>query len=112
MVDHRGLLVTASLTPANLHDSVGVVPLLKSSARYLQGKTILADKAYRGSRLQNIASSLGAIMKTKKDKRRYVVERSFAWMNGYRRQSKIYERTFRSSLFFIYFSFLSIILRR
>jgi len=44
--------------------------------------------------------------------RRWVVERTFAWLNHHRRLSKDYERLPSSSETFIYISMIRIMLRR
>jgi len=44
--------------------------------------------------------------------RRWVVERTFAWLGNYRRLSKDYEQSPRSSQGFIYLAFIHLLLRR
>lgn len=44
--------------------------------------------------------------------RRWVVERTFGWLNRYRRLSKDYERTAESSTAFVYVSMIHVMVRR
>ena len=44
--------------------------------------------------------------------KRWVVERTFGWLNRYRRLSKDYERTTESSTAFVYVSLIHVMVRR
>ncbi len=76
-----------------------VIERLKN--RFCRLKTIIADGGYRGELIQNVEKSFGWILKvvlrsdsTKKFQvlpKRWIVERTFAWFEGFRRLSKDYE---------------------
>ena len=44
--------------------------------------------------------------------RRWVVERSFAWLSGFRRLSKHYEFHLQTATAFVYLAFISLLLNR
>ena len=44
--------------------------------------------------------------------KRWVVERTFGWLNRYRRLSKDYERTTESSTAFVYVAMIHVMVRR
>ena len=122
-VDSLGLPVAISVSPANMHDSEGGFDLLwqleKNSKRL---SVIYADMAYRGEFskvVQNIYNWEIDISQKPESKQGFVpqkgrwqVERSFAWLNFFRRLSKDYEKTISSAIAFIQFAFCSIILAR
>ena len=80
------------------------------------------DGGYRGQLLQWVADycrfHLQVVLRSDDQKgfavlpRRWVVERTFAWLNHHRRLSKDYERLPSSSETFIYISMIRIMLRR
>jgi len=45
-------------------------------------------------------------------KHRWIVERTFAWLNGYRRLARDYEKTILSSIAMIYLAMIQLLLRR
>ena len=45
-------------------------------------------------------------------KKRWIVERTFGWLNRYRRLSKDYERTVESSAAFVYVAMIHLMARR
>jgi putative transposase len=113
LVDTQGNVVAVSVSKANVQDYEGARPLfeqlLTSQAARLQ--RVWGDRAYRRSHpgsLQTLLLDLGAIVleivlpSTKASTfvvlpHRWVVERTFAWLGRYRRLSKDYERSIRSS---------------
>ena len=122
-VDSLGLPIAISVTSAQIHDSQGGYELLwqleESSGRL---STICADLAYRGEFsdvVENIYKWKMEIAQKPESKQGFVpqkgrwqVERSFSWMNFFRRLSKDYEKTTASALAFIQLAFCSIILAR
>ena len=122
-VDSLGLPIAISVTSAQIHDSQGAYELLwqleESSGRL---STICADLAYRGEFsevVENIYKWKMEIAQKPESKQGFVpqkgrwqVERSFSWMNFFRRLSKDYEKTTASAIAFIQLAFCSIILAR
>jgi putative transposase len=122
-VDSLGLPIAISVTSAQVHDGQGGFELLwqleHSSDRL---SLICADMAYRGE----FSSAVEDIYKWKIEiaqkpesqqgfvpqKGRWQVERSFAWLNFFRRLAKDYEKTTASAVAFIQLAFCGIILAR
>lgn len=85
-------------------------------------KKVLADGGYTGEKFaQKIKSILGASVEIAKRNelhkfivlpKRWVVERSFAWLDKFRRLWKNCERKINTSLQFVVLAFLVIILKR
>jgi len=102
IVDTLGLLLAVVVHAANEHDSKSatkVIQLLRDRLNRLI--KIIADGGYRGELIENTRISLGLILEVilRKDDspkfqvipKRWVVERTFAWFESYRRLSKNFE---------------------
>ena len=102
IVDTLGLLMAVVVHAANEYDSKSapkVITLLKE--RFSRLIKIIADGGYRGELIQNIKTTFGLILEVilRKDDspkfqvipKRWVVERTFAWFESYRRLSKDFE---------------------
>ena len=125
LTDTTGLLLIAAVTPANVQDKAGALAAL----RRLGGggkklRRVWADGAYRTER-GNLASwverhgiSLTAVERPAGQRgfsvlpRRWVVERTFAWLSRSRRLSKDYERLAETSEALIYIAMMRLMLRR
>lgn len=120
-VDKYGFPLAIDISPANVHDSKGIVPVLRQLAgRDFQG-TALGDLSYRGQRLSKAGQALGITLESSAgghdgtfipDGIRWVVERSFAWLARYRRLNTIVERTKDHLIAFVHIAFISILSRR
>ena len=104
LTDTQGNLITCLVHPANIHDSKGAELLLRRLKENIFGiRLIFADSAYRGQLIQTTKSKLGyqiQIVKRSINKispRRWVVERTFAWFENFRRLSKDFEYLLESS---------------
>jgi len=85
-------------------------------------RLVWADAGYRGGLLEWAKQTLDWIVEIvappEKGKgfqvapRRWVVERTFAWLGKWRRLSKDYEQTIKSSETFIYIAMTGVMLRR
>jgi len=105
---------------ANEHDSPAGVNLLHWGKLEMKRlKKIVADKAYRGTfarevKARNIKFEVPKRSKDQKgfvvETRRWVVERTFAWLNFYRRVTMDYEKTTRSATNFLYLANISMVL--
>lgn len=81
---------------------------------------IWADQGYRGEKLQRVAQGceveLEVVERTQPGfavlPRRWVVERTFAWLGKHRRLSKDYERLPQMSECFVYQAMTTLMLRR
>jgi len=123
LVDTCGLLLDVLVTPASVQDRDGARRLLTGLAGFCKKlRLIWVDGAYRGPLVDWVAQKfsfrLEPVSHPKGQKgfvllaRRWVVERTFAWLNLHRRLSKDYERLPQSSEAFIYIAMTRIMLRR
>lgn len=126
VVDTLGLLLTVLVTTANVQDKPGGKLLLTQLHQRLQLprlQLIWADGGYGGQPFFDwVQATFGWIWQVIKRNtdvkgfyvlpRRWVVERTFGWLNNYRRLSKDYEELLDTSETFIYIAMSHIMLRR
>ena len=123
LVDTLGLLLAVLVTAANVQDRDGAHSLL----RCLPGpckklRTIWVDSAYAGRLVQWVAGhfrfGLSVVLRPKESRRfvllprRWVVERTFSWLNHSRRLSKDYERLMPTSETWIYLAMIKLMANR
>jgi putative transposase len=124
LVDTLGNLLAVVVHAANIQDREGarlLLALLPPMLR-LRLQKIWADSAYKGDLVawcfEKLLVSLDIVSRPADQKgfillpRRWVVERSFAWLGNYRRLSKDYEETLSSSTGMIYLASVHRMLRR
>lgn len=126
LVDTLGLILLVCVHPANVQDRDGARLLLATlHRRFGWLRCIWADGGYagalvqwvrdlhpaRGTRLE-VVKHQTALHRFKVLPRRWVVERTFAWLGRSRRLSKDYEHTVSSSESFIYIAMIQLMLRR
>jgi transposase len=121
-VDTEGLVIKAFVTEANYHDGTVASWLVGSVARACPRLAkIWADKNYRGlfvdaAKLLHIDVEIvcgqPGQVGFQVQPRRWVVERTFAWLSNYRRLSKDYEQWVSTSDAMIYASMSHLMLRR
>ena len=122
VVDILGLLIVVFVTAASVQDR-DAVPRLLNEAKAASSRltNVLVDGAYTGDVVRNASSDTGVGVEMVKRSdikgfvvipKRWIVERSFGWMNRERRLSKDYERTVESSEAWIRLTFVHIMLRR
>jgi transposase len=122
-VDTQGLLHAIAVTTADVTDREGALEALRSNQQSLERvECVLADGGYTGEPFaQAIENMLGATVQIAKRSdlhtfvvipKRWVVERSFAWLEKCRRLWKNCERKLNTSLQFICLAFLSLTLKR
>jgi putative transposase len=125
LVDTLGLPIAWYVTPADLSDPQGARRLLGGLAFFVPRlKKIWADAAYRGKELAEWCRQQGdgwelevverepGTRGFQVQPRRWVVERSFAWLSRNRRLAKDYERKVQTSETLIELAMLRLLLRR
>ena len=123
LVDTLGLLLAVIVTSASLQDRDGARKLLQNlngSCKKL--RKVWVGSGYRGVLLEwvkmNFSFILEVVLRSDNWKgfvilpRRWVVERTFAWLSNHRRLSKDYERFCQTSETFIYVAMTRLMLRR
>jgi len=126
LVDTLGLIVEVVVSSAAEGDRAGLITLLKRySCKGLRRlRKLWVDGGYSGSELKQWVAGLKKTYKIALEiverlgdgfqvvKRRWVVERTFAWLFNYRRHSKDYEVLTRNSESMIQISMIHILVRR
>lgn len=124
LVDTLGLLLFVLVHPANVQDRDGARLLFESIvARFPRLELIWADGGYAGPKLgdwmRGACRWVLSIIKRSDDvkgfqvlPRRWVVERTFAWLNRSRRLSKDYEQLPASEEAWVYLAMTRLMLRR
>jgi transposase len=122
-VDTSGLPHGIAVTTANVTDRDGAIVLAKKDKGNLSNvKNVLVDGGYTGEKFANeIKNLLGATVEVAKRSelhtfavmpQRWVVERSYGWIEKCRRLWKNCERKLATSLQMVVFAFLSLLLKR
>jgi putative transposase len=124
VVDTLGLILAIVIHPANIHDSKAAIDVLRAlKDKYINGITkIFADGGYQGDTLFDWAKqTMGWIIEIVKRSetgkfkvlpKRWIVERTFAWISFQRRMSKDYERNAESSQAFVQLSMVRVMLNK
>jgi len=123
VVDTDGRLLAVNLSPADLSDSAGAQMILVAiRKRWPWLKHLFADGAYDRGQLMSKAAFLDFVVEVvrrldrekgfKVIKRRWVVERTFAWMTRWRRLVRDYEKRIDVSEAMIHVAMGSLLLRR
>ena len=117
-----GILLGVLITPANVHDLHGARELLRDAHQKFESlKIAYADGAYQGPIQAEVARDQSIELRVVHKKsahrfevleKRWIVERSHAWVNRDRVNSKEYERTLDASKGNIKLSFVRRLLRR
>jgi putative transposase len=124
VTDSQGLLLALLVHAANVQDGHGAVPLLgllRSSFPKL--RHIFADGIYRGRQLRDAAAKFGRwtieivrhseqIGRFKPEPKRWVIERTFAWLGRNRRLAKDFERTIASAEAWLFIASVRLLSRR
>jgi len=123
VTDTMGLLLVVMTHAANIHDSKAAEEVLaRLKGRFGRLTKIFADGGYRGELVEKVKKTFGWILDivlrsdTAKGfeviPKRWVVERTFAWFESYRRLSKDYEYNVDTSETMIQLAMIRLMLNR
>jgi len=124
LTDTIGLLVGATVHPANIQDRDGAPELLASVRdRFPWLRHVFADAGYAGDKLRGALAGLGTwtmeiIKRSDTAKgfvllpRRWVVERTIAWLNRNRRLAKDFEVSIETAETWLYIASVKLMSRR
>lgn len=124
VVDKNGFLLAIMVTVANIHDSRAVDFLMRTLAYFLTPvKIILADGGYRGEIIEQVKNKFGYLIKVvmrndekKSDfnpiSKRWVIERTFAWLDNDRRLCRNYELLMENSETMVKLSAIKLLLNK
>jgi transposase len=116
--DTQGNIIAAGVTTASVHDSKAVIVLKEQLEDYGNITTIFADGAFKGVapfdqkgkiKWKTVNKKAGPFKVLPK---RWVVERSIAWLSNFRRLSKDYEKTVDCSKAMIMMAAITITLNK
>lgn len=122
-VDTQGLPHAIYITTANVTDREGAITMASNSKENLSGvKVMLVDGGYTGDSFSTaIQETLGAVVEVAKRSelhkfvvipKRWIVERSFAWLEKCRRLWKNCERKTNTSLQMVVLAFIRLLVQR
>lgn len=124
VTDTEGWLLAVQVHAADIQDNHGAVPLLKAvRRRFARLRHLFADRVYRGPKLLNAISEVGrwtievvtrsqSVGTFKAEPRRWVIERTFAWLGRNRRLAKDFEQTIASAEAWIMLASIRVLSRR
>jgi putative transposase len=124
VTDTEGSLLAVQVHAANIQDNHGAVPLLKAAGiAFPTLRHLFADRVYRGPKLLNAIAEFGrwtieivtrsqSLGTFKAEPRRWVIERTFAWLGRSRRLAKDFEKTIASAEAWITIASIRVLSRR
>ena len=122
MVDVLGCMLSVDVHAANIHDTKsGIYTAKKAYTSYKTIQKFCADAGYRGTFVSDLKEKLGLGVdipekikphQWEKLPWRWVVKRTFSWLNNSRRLSKDYEFSVSSSESMVIISHLHTLLKR
>ena len=124
VTDTCGLLVGAEVHPADVQDRDGAVLVIEAIHQLFPWlRHLFADSVYNGPKLREALAKFGdwtiEIVKRAADAagfqllpRRWVVERTLAWLNRNRRLAKDFEASIASAKAWVYIASVQLLIRR
>jgi putative transposase len=109
VTDTQGFPLALLVHAANIQDNHGAVPLLGALRKiFPKLRYVVADRVYRGDKLRKAAAAFGRwrieiVTRSKPGRgfeplpKRWVIERTFAWLGRSRRLAKDFEKTIPSA---------------
>jgi putative transposase len=124
VTDTTGSPLAVCILPANVQDNHGAVPLLTSLAwSFPKLRHVFADRVYRGQKLLDALADTGrwtieivtrsqTIGTFKAEPKRWVIERTFAWLGRNRRLAKDFEASIASAEAWLLIASIRLLTRR
>jgi len=123
VADKNGFLIAIMVTVASLHDSKAALLMRVLKGLHCRLKVIIADGAYRGQIIRQIKGRFGYLIRVvmRSDHRppgfqpvhkRWVVERTFAWLDNDRRLCRNYELLLETSEEMVKISAIKLLLNK
>jgi len=124
VTDTAGALLAVQVRAANIQDNHAAVPLLKHiSLIFPRLRHMFADRVYRGNKLLDAIAEFGKwtieivtrsqnVGTFKAEPKRWVIERTLAWLNRCRRLSKDFEKTIASAEAWVLLASIRVLSRR
>lgn len=124
VTDTGGSLLAVQVHAANIQDNHGAVPLLKHIGRiFPKLRHVFADRVYRGNKLLDAIAEFGkwtieivtrsqSFGTFKAEPKRWVIERTLAWLNRCRRLAKDFEATIASAEAWVLLASIRVLSRR
>jgi putative transposase len=124
VTDTEGSLLEVLVQTANTQDNHGAVPLLRIIGRMFPGlRHMFADRVYQGPKLLAAIADLGtwtieivtrskSVGTFKAERRRWVVERTLAWLGRNRRLAKDFETSIASAEAWVLIASIRLLTRR
>lgn len=124
VTDTEGFVIASQVHAANIQDPHGAVPLLgELRRRFPKLRHIFADRVYRGPQLRAAIDHCGpwtieiverpsGVKGFQLLPRRWVVERTFAWLGRSRRLAKDFEATIESATAWLLLASIRLLFRR
>ncbi len=124
VTDTNGLLLAVRVHEANIQDVHGAVALLEQlRVKFPKLRHVFADRVYRGDQLVQALAHCGPwdieiVQRPQGVKgfqllpRRWVIERTFAWLGRCRRLAKDFERSVASAVAWLLVAHLRMLIRR
>lgn len=124
VTDTEGFLLAQRVHPADIQDPHGAPPLLRTlRQRFPKLRHVFADRIYRGQQLRDAVTDCGPwtieiVARPHGTKgfqilpKRWVVERTYAWLGRSRRLAKDFEATIASAEAWITVASLKLLVRR
>ena len=124
VTDTQGFPLALLVHEANVQDNHGAVPLLRLLRQTFPTlRHIFADRVYRGAKLRTAIAEFGRwtieiVVRSEKvgtfkpERKRWVIERTFAWFGRNRRLAKDFEATIASAEAWFMLASIRLLLRR
>lgn len=122
VVDSQGLMIDVLVTEANASERLGAAVVINENQQELSSTQVVwVDQGYSGPNFARAVRQIcGAAVEVIRRiaqtfeilPKRWVIERTFGWLNRYRRLSKDYEMHVENSEAMIYGSLIRLMIRR